>query len=340
MMQAKLCSLQSLKESAKTRGCRLAWSRLVDLGKDTYGFLDFPYRDVDLHYHCIQQLVSGSGGLSGVNVFNWRCFRDWLLSKELSKAHVRNLVSYARRFSGAFFEGRFAEIERAGKSKHGVLSALSQLSRYLGCYSYFKRLKEESGLKWHDNSTEEIFANIWGQEVQGIVEWLNLCREKLSYRDWFPLEWIALSGIRKGEGYNSLDIIRIKGLEGYLNNDVGVLEHFRYGKTFLRRSKKLYVSILDDKLIEDLGKWKKRSTSHMLRKQLLKYGLETRVGDLRKNWGTYMVMNGLPEQIVDLCQGRVGKSIFTAYYFRPDVETLVSQVRRKLQDYRKKTGLV
>jgi hypothetical protein len=47
-------------------------------------------------------------------------------------------------------------------------------------------------------------------------------------------------------------------------------------------------------------------------------------------------MNGAPESVVDLLQGRVGKNFFQVSYFRPNMVEVVAQVRNVLKKYEAK----
>jgi len=51
---------------------------------------------------------------------------------------------------------------------------------------------------------------------------------------------------------------------------------------------------------------------------------------------SFMVMNGIPESVVDLCQGRMGRSIFQVSYFRPSMVQIVEQVKNALKKYEAK----
>ena len=264
-------------------------------------------------------------------------FEVWLLSRGLSVEWAKIIVRYVKKWVWVLESGNLREVEKAGKSKRGVLSALANLCRYRGVYSEFRRLKEECGIKWGESNSVEIFDKIWGNEIDGVESWLAECREKLPYRDWYPFKFMAETGVRTNESYRCLELVRKRGLGGYLNSNVGVLEHFRYPKLFFRNGKRVYLSVVDDEIIDELEQVKERTFYYRVWKILKKEGVKMRTYDLRKNWATFMVMEGgIPESIVDLLQGRVGASILRASYLRPDMKTMVEKVRRKLPSLRKK----
>ncbi|MDR4513049.1 MAG: hypothetical protein MRJ93_15240 [Nitrososphaeraceae archaeon] len=44
-----------------------------------------------------------------------------------------------------------------------------------------------------------------------------------------------------------------------------------------------------------------------------------------KIFATYLRSNGIKQEIIDLLQGRIPKSIFVRHYYRPDLDSLESQ---------------
>jgi intergrase/recombinase len=115
-----------------------------------------------------------------------------------------------------------------------------------------------------------------------------------------------------------------------------VLEHFRRPNLFLRKNKNVYVSILTEELIEKLQLWRARTSYPKVRKRLMKVGLPMRTYDARKAFATYLGTHGVEQATIDLIQGRVGGSIFSSSYFRPNVEDMVSRVKAVLTPYVKK----
>jgi hypothetical protein len=279
-----------------------------------------------------------SNGCQRQRSIDWQKFRDWLVMRGFSRAYIKDQLCYGKRYWRYLFNGKFAELGAEKGCRHALM-ALSAVSRFLGCYDWFLYLKRNSGLKWNKKNAD-VFSLIYGgQEIEGLENWLGECRANLEDSAWFTVKWLAISGLRTSEGFNSLEIIRTKGLRGYVNSELGIIEHFRYPKTFMRRTKKTFLTIVDDEIIEQLKKWKKRFTYIMLQKRLRKLNLKCRTYDLRKNWASFMVMKGVPESVVDLCQGRIGGTVFQQSYFRPSMADVVEQVRNALGKYIIEMGL-
>jgi intergrase/recombinase len=265
---------------------------------------------------------------------DWQSFALWLKRRGLSKKHRSSVLCYGKKWSHLLFSGQLSVIEGVAGQRH-ILMALANLSKFLGCYGWFRKIKEDSGLHWGRKSSSSIFEKIYGQETEGIVDWLKDCERVLSYEDYFALKWLAISGLRTGEGYKSLELVKKEGLERYLNKEILVLEHFRYPNLFMRRTKNCYLSVVDEEILDELQDYRGKTKYWKLRKTLRRHGIEVRTYDLRKEWATFMVMNGIPESVVDLCQGRLGTSIFQQSYFRPNMLELVEKVRKVLKKYMK-----
>jgi len=102
---------------------------------------------------------------------DWTGFEQWLRSKGLCGSYVRKLVLSAKRFGEGFFSGRLKDL---GELKHNELASLANRSKWLGVYRQFKELKENYGLRWHQESSESVFSLICGQEIDGVEEWLRV----------------------------------------------------------------------------------------------------------------------------------------------------------------------
>jgi len=54
----------------------------------------------------------------------------------------------------------------------------------------------------------------------------------------------------------------------------------------------------------------------------------------RKIFATYLRQHGIEQEIIDLLQGRISKSIFMRHYYRPDLDSL-ERVRKCLTQLKK-----
>ena len=95
------------------------------------------------------------------------------------------------------------------------------------------------------------------------------------------------------------------------------LEHFKYPEIFIRRTKKAYISIVTDSILE-LAKQSATCGYNALRLAVKRRALDMNMAYCRKTFATNLRMNGIEQDIIDLLQGRFPKSVFVRHYFRPD----------------------
>ncbi len=287
------------------------------------------------------RLVSGTSTVSAasaVDSVDWVGFEGFLSGKKFRKCYQRDLLSYAKRYSHFLFNGNLSAVESVSGSRM-VLAGLANLSKFLGCYREFKRMREEAGVKWSEGSSESVFAEIYGgQEATDSVEaWIDSLSEKVGWGIWFPTVFCALSGLRTGEAIASLNLVADGDMEkGYLNRDFGVLEHFRYKETFIRRSKKAFITVLSDGLLEELKSWKQKTTYDKMRSMVRRKGIECRFYDCRKWFASTLRASGLESEFIDLLEGRCSGSIFQKSYWRPQVKVLFEKTRKVLEPYEKR----
>jgi intergrase/recombinase len=140
---------------------------------------------------------------------------------------------------------------------------------------------------------------------------------------------MLLSGIRKDEGVKAfnkiIDLAKADKLSEYLNETTGFLEHFKYPKEFLRNTKNVYVSAVPRNLIIEISESSQVSYA-VMRKKLSTAGLRMRLKQLRSFYATRMRELGLLQEQVDLCQGRLEKTVFLQHYFKQNPKTLSDKI--------------
>jgi hypothetical protein len=102
------------------------------------------------------------------------------------------MVSCAKRWGHHFFEGNLSGLESIGNKRH-VLEAIANMSKYLGCYSAFRKLKEEAGLKWYSKSSERVFFEIMdGEESAGDTErWMDGLKGRVDQNIWTAMVFMG-----------------------------------------------------------------------------------------------------------------------------------------------------
>jgi len=227
------------------------------------------------------------------------------------------------------------ELESFGKSKrNNVLKSVIALSKYLGIYPQFKTMLANHGFKWETQNSFESFLRII-KPKEDLDKWVRACLNVLDESEATFIKFVMISGIRKDEALKSFNLIitlsQQQKLSEYYNLELEVLEHFRFGRDFIRGSKNVFFSFIPKEFIDQIAKCEPASYAK-LRKRLRKHNLNVRLNELRDQYATFMVHNGLIKEEVDLLQGRVGKSIFMRHYFSPAIKELKDRVLKATEN--------
>jgi intergrase/recombinase len=273
----------------------------------------------------------GSSTWQGPTHVDWRGFEEWLKAKKYRGSGVRTKLSYAVRYHGILFRGELSKrAELSPDSKANALKALSALCKFLGCYGEFQKHKKNSGLTWTGKSAEKIFIERLNKvkdpsEVFGWIRDAKKAKPCLSRL----LDLLAVSGLRLIEAVESYNLIIRLSKDGklgdYFNGDTCALEHFRFEKVFLRKSKKALVSFVPNALVAEIGKGYVLASSSAVSKALRKAGVKPRFADIRENHGSFMT-KFLNETEINFLHGRVANGVFMQHYYNP---SLIGDIRER-----------
>jgi intergrase/recombinase len=118
------------------------------------------------------------------------------------------------------------------------------------------------------------------------------------------------------ECYNLIiDLESQSKLDGYYKVNRQVLEHFRFKKTFLRNSKKVFISFAPAELVQRISRREKLEYGRVQKLATNRVGRQ-RFADVRELHGTLMT-KWLRESEIDFLHGRVSSSVFMRNYFNP-----------------------
>jgi hypothetical protein len=218
----------------------------------------------------------------------------------------------------------------AETNRMNVLKALVALSKYIGVYDEFKLSLKRYDIKWSngDNSFNS-FLRIFNHKHDTLPAYLREIQPHLKNNEKIYLKFLALTGLRVVEAMMSFNkIIELYSdgkLDDYYNKDMQVLEHFKFKEIFIRGTKNAYISFVNRELVKEICRCKP-VTYQAVYKQLLKKKLKMRLKELRSFNNTFLYKNGLLSEVVDICAGRIPKSVFIRHYFSADMEELSKQV--------------
>jgi len=114
-------------------------------------------------------------------------------------------MRYVRRYHGVLRDpGKISQIGILSKDqKRMAMTALANLSKFLGCYGYWRSLVKNAGLRWEKKVSLDIVLDIMNTNLQDCWTWLKQVLEKLPEDCGCVLVFAASTGLRPGEAVKS-----------------------------------------------------------------------------------------------------------------------------------------
>jgi intergrase/recombinase len=219
-----------------------------------------------------------------------------------------------------------------------AMSSLSNLSKYLGIYDQWKQTIRNFGLKWENTSGLEAFLSILNSNVNETETWLKQVIQKLPKEYSTVLVFDALTGLRPNEAVMSCKLITELSeknmLNQYLDKDLLMLQHFRFPELFLRRSKNAYISFITPQLLNMVLEIKPKVKYTALDTKIGRLGFSIKTKQLRKLHATTL-RTYLPQELIDLLQGRISQTVFIKFYYRPLLEDIKNKTLKAIQPIEK-----
>jgi hypothetical protein len=269
----------------------------------------------------LDQIYHGTtkNNVNDLNMGVWNDFEEYL-KKSYRKSSIRCRLLYAKKYYPVILEENAQSLLSLSLNKRlQVMKSLAILSKYLGCYDRWKAIKEKYQLKWSTDDSIQILQNLTNQEnnYSSMLKWVkDVCKQlPKHYRN--ILIYCSLTGLRPTEAFSSISLIK-SDLDKYLDKEKMILEHIRYPEIFIRKTKKAYISIVNESIIQ-IANDTNQSSYNSLRCYFKRRKIPFNFNYCRKIFATYLRTNGVDQEIIDLLQGRLPRSIFVRYYYRPDL---------------------
>ena len=175
---------------------------------------------------------------------------------------------------------------------------------------------------------------IMNNNHKDLLEWYKRVRSILDENEKLYLKFMLMSGLRKTEGMLAFNLIidlqKENRLGEYFNEDLSMLEHYKY-KQFLRNTKNAYVSIIPRDLVMQIANSKPVSY-HAIHCYLMRKKINLRIKELRSYYASFMVRHGIISEEVDILQGRVPKSVFARHYLKENPAELRDRVFKAITE--------
>jgi intergrase/recombinase len=145
-----------------------------------------------------------------------------------------------------------------------------------------------------------------------------------------------MTGLRASEAVEAVRLLTLSSKDErvYYNPEQNMLQHYRFPDLFIRRTKAVYISVVNDEIIgiaRGIGKIPTLNALKMAFKHRCHLSMQLKY--CRKIYASFLRQQGVQPEIIDMLQGRIGKNIFLRHYLTPtsSYKTEVLQALEKLQ---------
>lgn len=249
----------------------------------------------------------------------WTSFERFL-SQTNNRRSTKDRLNYARHYAHIIEKGDARELlELKDDKRIHAMKGLSALSKYTGCYDKWKQIQQSFQLKWSNCDSLQAFRSIFNSEkdLDHMISWLKDVCLKLPQYYANVLVFNTVTGLRPSEACMAITLIHNNNINNYLNQNTQTLEHFRF-PYFIRRTKKAYISLINEQIMEIVEHTDAKVTYDSLKGIFKRLNLDMHTSFCRKIFATFLRTQGIEQEIIDLLQGRLPRSIFVRHYFRPN----------------------
>jgi len=251
---------------------------------------------------------------------DWDKFRAWAY-KEYRPFTARDRYFHAKKYARCLASGDLSELAMLNDCQRvHALKALTALSKFLGVCEDWRGLVKNYGLKCNDRSADELIIDRLTKVVNAddVYQWIRRVKEHFPHLSGF-MDFLAVTGLRLNEAVESHNlIIDLSGqgrLGEYYKADRRVLEHFRFKETFIRGSKKVFISFVPAELVDRMSRGQRLDYGGFQKPVARKLG-GVRFADVRELHGSLMT-KWLRESEIDFLHGRISSGVFMRNYFNP-----------------------
>jgi hypothetical protein len=215
-----------------------------------------------------------------------------------------------------------------------VLKAMVNLSKFLGCYEDYKQKLKNHGIHWaNGDNSFNAFLRITNNEHYTLGSWYREVSKILRPNEKLYLAFTLKSGLRKHESQTAfnktIELSKEGRLSEYYNSETLTLQHYIYPELSNRKTRRVYISIVDRDLINQVASsWPVSYYAIRKRLSLHKIG-KVRIKELRSYFVSYLRQNNILPEVRDLLQCRldIRNNIQLSHYFKiADMGKLSKQI--------------
>jgi hypothetical protein len=267
-------------------------------------------------------------------------FEQYLIANE--KRNFRQILCHAKKYRDVLVAAdasSLMQVKSPAVRRH-VLEALSLYSKHVGCYNLFKDIRAKHQLGWASANEDNLryFTNyLYGHgNLEVMMVWLKDTLQKVPSYLGNVLLYNTLSGLRPSEALLSIRLIQTD-FEHYANEELGILENFRHPDFVSKKTKKAYLTVYDDSILQVALNAKLYNTWKAVRSQLKRCGVDSvHTKYCRAIFATWLRKHGgIEQEIISLYQGRVPSTVFQASYLKTNIKEDRKRILQALEKLQK-----
>jgi hypothetical protein len=277
---------------------------------------------------------------------DWQQFYQFLLQR-MTPNTAEDRLRYAKHYASVLHTGIPVGLLQLSPHKRiHAMKALSSLARFTGKQDAWLAIRQRYGLQW-STGTEKLdaFTRFFdsSKDLDTMIGWLSeAIRSTLPKPYANFLLFCTLTGLRASECVEAVRLINstsqstgtsVNRASNYYNPEQNILQHYRFPELFIRRTKAVYISVMNDEILGIAQSIGKSPTLIGLKKAIKHRSLSMRLKYCRKIYASWLHKYGISDSLIDMLQGRIGKNIFLKHYLTPtrDFKDHILQALEQLQ---------
>jgi len=204
------------------------------------------------------------------------------------------------------------------------MAALAILAKYEGQYDRWMQIRQRYTMKWSSGQESlQSFNRFFNPDMslESMLQQVAKMISKTPRTMGQIIKFACLTGLRPAEAVESVRLINNKEeFAKYYNEGRQALEHFRFPSLFLRQTKKAYISFVTPEMLDMIRPIEPSSTVptyNAIRLTCRREGVYMDMRYCRKIFASWLHKHGVSDVLIDLLQGRVGKSVLVNHYIQP-----------------------
>jgi hypothetical protein len=214
-----------------------------------------------------------------------------------------------------------------------IMKALSSLSKYCGCSNRWKEAIKKHAITWSSgHNSFKIFNEIVNQSnYSDMLKWIKRAIGILGESQRNMIIFNTLTGLRPNESIKCIGLLHQKS-DSYWNKEKSLLEHYKFPNEFIRKTKHVFISVVNQSIIDIAFKCSTKNSYNSLKLILKRRNIDMNMYYCRKVFATFLRNRGIEPEIIDLLQGRISSSVFVNHYYRPDINEIITKRVRPVLD--------